>query len=55
MIESLEKVVECYDLVIRAIQIQDSDSLIGQTPTYSSQILNFFTFQRFMFVELLRI
>ena len=54
MIKQLEKVVECYDLVISSLQSQKG-SVLDQMPTYKNHFLCFLSFQCSIFRKLLAV
>ena len=52
MIKQLEKVVQCYDLVITSLQNR-SGSVFDQMPMYKNHFLCFLSFQSSIFRKLL--
>lgn len=51
MIDRLEKVLDCYDLVLETVSNNRLSTELS--PTYCSQIIPFFEFQKSLFKELL--
>ena len=54
MVKQLEKVVQCYDLIVTALENQ-SGSVLEQMPTYKNHYLCFLSFQRAIFRKLLNV